>query len=54
MSTSIPLTIVAITRALAGKEQLLRSAQEKLVAETVQEPGCCVTNSVNHWMIPAC
>jgi len=40
MSTSIPLTVVAITRAVAGKEQLLRSAQEKLVAETVKEPGC--------------
>jgi quinol monooxygenase YgiN len=39
MSTS-SLTIVAITTAVAGKEQALRAAQEKLVAETVKEPGC--------------
>ena len=34
------LTIVAITIAAAGKEQALRCAQEKLVAETAKEPGC--------------
>jgi quinol monooxygenase YgiN len=34
------LTIVAITVAAAGKEQALRAAQEKLVAETAKEPGC--------------
>jgi len=34
------LTIVAITMALAGKEKTLRAAQEKLVAETMKEPGC--------------
>jgi hypothetical protein len=40
VSTSSPLTIVAITTAVAGKENALRAAQEKLVAETVMEPGC--------------
>jgi quinol monooxygenase YgiN len=40
MSTSSPLIIIAITTAVAGQEQLLRSAQERLVAETVKEPGC--------------
>ena len=39
MSTS-SLTIVAITTAVAGKENALRAAQQKLVAETVAEPGC--------------
>jgi quinol monooxygenase YgiN len=39
MSTS-SLTIVAITTAKAGKEKALRTAQEKLVAETAKEPGC--------------
>jgi quinol monooxygenase YgiN len=34
------LTIVAITIAAAGKEQALRTAQEKLVVETAKEPGC--------------
>src|SRR5215469_2841187 len=34
------LTIVAITTAVAGKEKALRAAQEKLVAETLAEPGC--------------
>jgi quinol monooxygenase YgiN len=34
------LTIVAITVAAVGKEQALRAAQEKLVAETAKEPGC--------------
>jgi quinol monooxygenase YgiN len=37
---SIPLTLVAITTALPGKEKALRAAQEKLVADTVKEPGC--------------
>jgi len=35
-----PLTVIAITRAVAGQEQALRSAQEQLVAETLKEPGC--------------
>jgi quinol monooxygenase YgiN len=39
MSAS-PLTIVAIITAVAGKEKALRAAQQKLVAETVREPGC--------------
>jgi quinol monooxygenase YgiN len=34
------LTLVAIATAAAGQENALRAAQEKLVAETVQEPGC--------------
>jgi len=40
MSTPSPLTIVAIATAKAGKENELRAAQEKLVANTVKEPGC--------------
>jgi quinol monooxygenase YgiN len=40
MSMRQPLTIVAIATAVAGKEHLLRAAQEKLVAETVKERGC--------------
>jgi quinol monooxygenase YgiN len=39
MNTS-PLTIVAIATAAPGREAALRAAQEKLVAETVKEPGC--------------
>ena len=35
-----PLTIVAIATAAPGQEAALRAAQEQLVAETVQEPGC--------------
>jgi quinol monooxygenase YgiN len=38
--TVSPLTIIAITVAQPGKEAALRAAQEKLVAETLQEPGC--------------
>jgi quinol monooxygenase YgiN len=38
--SSSPLTIVAITTAAPGKEEHLRAAQEKLVAETVKESGC--------------
>jgi quinol monooxygenase YgiN len=34
------LTIVAISTAVPGKEGALRAAQERLVAETVKEPGC--------------
>jgi quinol monooxygenase YgiN len=37
---SKPLTIIAITRAAAGREKELRAAQEKLVAATLKEPGC--------------
>jgi quinol monooxygenase YgiN len=40
MSTSSPLTIVAIATAAPGKEKALRAAQTTLVAETVKEPGC--------------
>jgi quinol monooxygenase YgiN len=40
MTTSLPLTIVAIATACPGQEKALRAAQEKLVAETVKEPGC--------------
>jgi quinol monooxygenase YgiN len=40
MSTSSPLTLVAIATALPGQETALRAAQEKLVAETVKEAGC--------------
>jgi quinol monooxygenase YgiN len=39
MATS-SLTIIAITTAVAGKENELRTAQEKLVSETMKEPGC--------------
>jgi len=35
-----PLTIIAIATAATGQETMLRTAQEKLVAETVKEPGC--------------
>jgi quinol monooxygenase YgiN len=34
------LTIVAISTAVTGKENELRTAQEKLVSETMKEPGC--------------
>ena len=40
MSSSSSLTIIAITTAVAGNESALRAAQERLVAETVKEPGC--------------
>ncbi len=40
MSTSSPLTLVAIATALPGQEKTLRAAQETLVAETVKESGC--------------
>jgi quinol monooxygenase YgiN len=40
MTQSLPLTIVAITTAIAGQEEPLRIAQEKLVQETLTEPGC--------------
>lgn len=34
------LNIVAIATAEAGRESTLRSAQERLVADTVKEEGC--------------
>ena len=40
MTTASPLTIIAITKAAAGRQAELRAAQEKLVAETLREPGC--------------
>lgn len=39
MSTS-SLTIIAITTGVAGKENELRVAQEKLVSAPVKESGC--------------
>jgi quinol monooxygenase YgiN len=39
MSAS-PLTVIAITTAVLGEDGALRAAQEKLVAETLSEPGC--------------
>jgi len=35
-----PISIVAIATAVAGQENKLRAIQERLVAETVSEPGC--------------
>jgi quinol monooxygenase YgiN len=40
MTSPSPLGILAITTAAPGKYGALRAAQEKLVAETVKEPGC--------------
>ena len=40
MKTSTPLSIVAISTAVPGREAALRAAQEKLVHETVKEKGC--------------
>jgi quinol monooxygenase YgiN len=40
MPSSSPLGILAITTAAPGKQDALRAAQEKLVAETLKEPGC--------------
>ena len=40
MNKPLPLTIVAIATALPGQEKALRTAQEKLVTETVKEAGC--------------
>lgn len=37
---TLSLNIVAITTATPGQEAALRSAQERLVAETAKEPGC--------------
>jgi quinol monooxygenase YgiN len=34
------LTVVAIAVAVAGQEAKLRELQERLVADTLQEPGC--------------
>jgi quinol monooxygenase YgiN len=35
-----PLTIIAVTTAVSGKQAALRAAQQALVAETLKEPGC--------------
>ena len=35
-----PLVIVAITKSVAGQQNALRAAQQRLVAETIGEPGC--------------
>ena len=35
-----PLTIVAIATAAPGQQAMLRAAQEQLVAESINEPGC--------------
>ena len=40
MSKSSPLNIVAIATAVPGKEENLRAAQAKLVAQKVKESGC--------------
>ena len=40
LSTEAPLVIIAICKALPGKADALRAAQENLVAETVKENGC--------------
>jgi quinol monooxygenase YgiN len=40
MTPSSPLGILAITTAVPGKHSALRTAQQKLVSETVTEPGC--------------
>ena len=40
MSHPTPLTIIAITVAAPGQEKKLRAAQERLVTETLKEPGC--------------
>jgi len=40
MTSSSPLGILAIATAVPGTHGVLRAAQEKLVAETVKEPGC--------------
>jgi quinol monooxygenase YgiN len=40
MTASKHLTIIAICTAMPGQDEALRAAQEKLVAETVKEPGC--------------
>jgi quinol monooxygenase YgiN len=40
MPSSSRLGILAITTAAPGKQDALRAAQEKLVAETLKEPGC--------------
>lgn len=37
---SKPISVIAIVVAEAGKETKLREAQERLVAETLSEPGC--------------
>ena len=39
-SAPSPLTLVAVATALRGQAAALKAAQEKLVAETVKEPGC--------------
>ena len=54
MTQSSPLTIVAIATAIAGQEKALRIAQEKLVQETLTEPGACDMNSINRWTIRGC
>jgi quinol monooxygenase YgiN len=40
MPNSTPLNIMAIATAVPGQEKRLRSLQEKLVSETLKEPGC--------------
>jgi len=37
---SAALTIIAVTTAVAGQQDVLRTAQQQLVAETLKEPGC--------------
>ena len=40
MINSAPLTIVAITTAVEGQQNALRTAQQNLVRDTLAEPGC--------------
>jgi quinol monooxygenase YgiN len=40
MPSASPLGILAITTAAPSKHGALRAAQQKLVADTVKEPGC--------------
>jgi quinol monooxygenase YgiN len=40
MPSSEPLTIIAMTTAMPGRESALRDAQAALVTETLREPGC--------------
>ncbi|WP_333574009.1 putative quinol monooxygenase [Sphingomonas sp.] len=35
-----PITIIAVTVAAEGQETRVREAQERLVIETLSEPGC--------------
>lgn len=40
MNAVPPLTVIAISTAVPGQEEALRTAQKELVAATAKEPGC--------------